>query len=81
MSILISGGTVVSATGATAIEVLTDGERIAALAAPGTELAASWASAAAQVIDATGKYVLPGGIDAHTHMEMPFGGSLSSDTF
>jgi dihydropyrimidinase len=81
MSILISGGTVVSATGATAIEVLTDGERIAALAAPGTELAASWASAAAQVIDATGKYVLPGGIDAHTHMEMPFGGTLSSDTF
>ena len=81
MRILISGGTVVSATGAIAMEVLADDERIAGLAAPGTELAASWASAADRVIDATGKYVLPGGIDAHTHMEMPFGGTLSSDTF
>ena len=81
MRILITGGTVVSTTGATAMEVLADDERIAGLAAPGTELAASWASAADQVIDATGRYVLPGGIDAHTHMEMPFGGTLSSDTF
>ncbi len=81
MRILISGGTVVSTTGATAMEVLADDERIAGLAVPGTELAASWASAADRVIDATGKYVLPGGIDAHTHMEMPFGGTLSSDTF
>ena len=32
-------------------------------------------------IDATGKYVLPGGIDAHTHMDMPFGGTTSSDDF
>ena len=81
MRILITGGTVVSTTGAIAMEVLADDERIAGLAAPGTELAASWASAADRVIDATGKYVLPGGIDAHTHMEMPFGGTLSSDTF
>jgi dihydropyrimidinase len=81
MRILISGGTVVSTTGATAMEVLTDDERIAGLVAPGTELAASWASGADRVIDATGRYVLPGGIDAHTHMEMPFGGTLSSDTF
>jgi dihydropyrimidinase len=81
MRTLISGGTVVAATGATAMEVLAEDERITGLAAPGTELAASWASAADRVIDATGKYVLPGGIDAHTHMEMPFGGTLSSDTF
>ena len=33
------------------------------------------------MIDATGKYVIPGGIDAHTHMEMPFGGTFASDTF
>jgi dihydropyrimidinase len=81
MRILISGGTVICTTGATAMDVLTDGERIVGLAAPGTELAASWAAGADRVIDATGKYVLPGGIDAHTHMEMPFGGTLSSDTF
>ncbi len=33
------------------------------------------------VVDATGKYVIPGGIDAHTHMELPFGGTAASDTF
>ena len=33
------------------------------------------------MIDATGKYVVPGGVDAHTHMEMPFGGTFAADTF
>jgi dihydropyrimidinase len=33
------------------------------------------------VIDAAGKYVIPGGVDAHTHMELPFGGTYASDTF
>ncbi len=32
-------------------------------------------------IDATGRYVIPGGVDAHTHMEMPFGGTYAADTF
>ena len=36
---------------------------------------------ATQVIDAAGKYVLPGGIDVHTHLDMPFGGTTSSDDF
>jgi dihydropyrimidinase len=33
------------------------------------------------VIDATGTYVIPGGIDAHTHLDMPLGGTMSSDDF
>jgi dihydropyrimidinase len=35
----------------------------------------------AEIIDATGKYVLPGAIDAHTHLEMPFGGTISADSY
>ncbi|MCE6998803.1 dihydropyrimidinase [Saccharothrix sp. S26] len=75
MSTLIKGGTVVNATGAVAADVLVDGERIAALLAPGFPVRAD------ETIDATGKYVIPGGIDGHTHMEMPFGGTFSADTF
>src|SRR5271167_3192486 len=36
---------------------------------------------AGKIIDATGKYLFPGGIDVHTHLDMPFGGSMSSDDF
>jgi dihydropyrimidinase len=82
MRILISGGTVLTATGAAeGTDVLVDGERITALAAAGSEVAGSWAAAADKVIDAAGMYVLPGGIDGHTHMEMPFGGTFAADTF
>jgi dihydropyrimidinase len=81
MRILIRNGTVVTATGASEADVLVDGERIAALAARDSGLADAWAPTAERVIDATGRYVLPGGIDAHTHMEMPFGGTFSADTF
>lgn len=82
MTILIKNGRVVSATGTTAADVLIDGERIAALISPGdTSLGANLEAEADRVIDASGKYVIPGGVDAHTHMELPFGGTFASDTF
>ncbi len=81
MTIVIRNGTVVSPLGTSLSDVLVDGERIAAVASADSGLAEQWAASADRVIDAAGKYVLPGGIDAHTHMEMPFGGTHSVDTF
>ncbi|MFZ0159417.1 MAG: dihydropyrimidinase [Kineosporiaceae bacterium] len=79
---LITGGTVVSATGRVAADVLVDGESIVAVLAPGsTLLGHDLAAGADRVIDAGGKYVIPGGVDAHTHMELPFGGTQAADTF
>jgi len=75
MRTLIRGGTVVNATGPLPADVLIDGEKIAALLAPSESVTAD------EVIDATGLYVIPGGVDVHTHMEMPFGGTTASDTF
>jgi dihydropyrimidinase len=81
---LIKGGTVVTAGGTLDADVLVDGEKIAALIARdassgGTEAAS--VISADEIIDAEDKYVIPGGIDAHTHMEMPFGGTFSVDSF
>jgi dihydropyrimidinase len=77
--ILIKNGTVISTTGATATDVLIEGETIIALGTPG------WFAGSEpgcdRVIDAAGKYVIPGGVDVHTHMELPFGGTNASDTF
>lgn len=79
---LIRGGTVISATGRGTADVLIDGERIAAVLDPSsTVLGAHLASGVDRVIDATGKYVIPGGVDPHTHMQMPFGGTVGCDTF
>jgi len=81
MRTVIAGGTLVTADGACAVDVLIDGEKVAALTAGASSISAQWRESADAVVDATGKYVLPGGIDAHTHMDMPFGGTTSADTF
>jgi dihydropyrimidinase len=75
MRTLIRNGTVVNAGGTLRADVLVEDEKIAALTAPGV------IESADSYIEADDKYVLPGGIDAHTHMEMPFGGTFSVDTF
>ncbi|HEU4946555.1 MAG TPA: dihydropyrimidinase [Kribbella sp.] len=77
MSLLVKGGTVIGPTGSQQADVLVVGEKIAAVFDPSY----SQAVPADEVLDATGKYVIPGGIDAHTHMELPFGGTAASDTF
>jgi dihydropyrimidinase len=77
MRTLITNGTIVTAEGSQAADVLIDGETIAAI---GAHLAES-SLTADETIDATGKYVLPGAIDVHTHMELPFGGTFAKDTF
>jgi len=79
MRTLITDGTVVNADGSTQADVLVDGETIQAV---GRGLAAAGlAQAVDRTIDATGKYVMPGAIDVHTHMELPFGGTFAKDTF
>jgi dihydropyrimidinase len=75
MSIIIRGGTVVNASGENRADVLiADG----IIQAVGLDLDAP---AGAREIDAGGAYVLPGGIDPHTHMELPFMGTVASEDF
>lgn len=82
MYTLITGGTVVNATGTGLADVLVEDETIVAVLEPGSAvLGETFLAGLDRRIDATGKYVIPGGIDAHTHMEMPFGGSFASDSF
>jgi dihydropyrimidinase len=73
---LIKGGTVVTATEMMSADVLIDGQKVVALLQPGSvEVSAN------TEIDASDKLVIPGGLDVHTHMELPFGGTKAADTF
>ncbi|WP_041596875.1 dihydropyrimidinase [Granulicella tundricola] len=74
LSVLIQHGTVVNAGGSVKADVLIEGERIVAVAA-GLDPAGH------TVVDATGLLVMPGGIDVHTHLDMPFGGTTSADDY
>jgi dihydropyrimidinase len=73
-TLLIRNGIVITATDLYEGDVFIDGEKIAAI---GSSLQMN----ADRVIDAKRKYVLPGGIDVHTHLDMPFGGTTSADDF
>ncbi|OBX38166.1 D-hydantoinase/dihydropyrimidinase [Halomonas elongata] len=75
MSILIKGGTVVTADNTFKSDVYCEGGKIVAV---GENLDVP---SAAEVIDAHGQYVMPGGIDPHTHMQFPFMGTVASDDF
>src|SRR5271168_741609 len=75
LTTLIRNGTVVTSTDTRAADILIEGERIKEI---GPSLPVE---AAGKVIDATGMLLLPGGIDVHTHLDMPFGGTTSSDDF
>ena len=72
MAIVIRGGTVVTADRTTRADVLIEGETIAAI---GENLTGD------TVIDAAGCFVMPGGIDPHTHLEMPFMGTTTADDY
>lgn len=78
MRTLIADGTVVTASDTFAADVWIEGGKIVALTHPSQRAALGQAE---RTIDAAGKYVIPGGIDAHTHMDLPFGGTTSSDDF
>ncbi|HET9614038.1 MAG TPA: amidohydrolase family protein, partial [Candidatus Limnocylindrales bacterium] len=77
MRTLITNGTIVTADGSSTADVLVDGETIALI---GADLASAGMSAD-ETIDAAGRWVIPGGIDVHTHFQLPFGGTFAKDTF
>ncbi len=77
MRTLIKNGTLATASDLFKADLLIEGEQISMI---GIDLVPK-VGTVDKVIDATGKYVIPGGIDPHTHMDMPFGGTTSADDF
>jgi dihydropyrimidinase len=74
MSLLIKNSRIITSEQDYVADVFVENEKITTI---GTNLTVQ----AAKTIDATGKYLIPGGIDVHTHMDLPFGGTASSDDF
>src|SRR5437879_8348373 len=77
MKILIRNGHVVTAVDSYTADILVDGSAVVLI---GQDLQ-KISGALDKTVDATGKLVIPGGIDPHTHMDLPFGGTSSSDDF
>ena len=74
MTVLIKNGRIVTATDDYHADIYISGETVS-LIGRNLEIEAD------HIVDATGRLVIPGGIDPHTHLEMPFGGTTTSDTF
>ncbi len=72
MTILIKNGTLITASETFQADLLIEGERISRI---GLNLSAP----SAQVFDASGKFITPGGVDPHTHFDLPMFGTVSSD--
>ena len=79
MSILIKNGRIITAADDYTADILIEDEKIVAIGSPLWGLGAT--EGVTQIIDATGKLIFPGGIDPHVHLEMPFMGTFSSDTY
>ena len=74
MKKIIKNGTIVTASDTFKADLCVEDGKI-------SQIGANLSSADAEVIDATGCYVFPGGIDPHTHLDMPFGGTVTKDDF
>lgn len=74
MGLLFKNGTVITASDMTKADVLVEGEVI-------TLIGQNIDPSGHEVVDCTGKYLMPGGIDVHTHLDLPFGGTTSNDDF
>src|SRR5512136_1061482 len=72
MTLLIKSGTLITASETYSADILIEGEKIA-------QIGASLDASQAEVIDASGKLVLPGGVDPHAHFDLPMFGTVSSD--
>jgi len=72
MKILIKGGTIITASDTFQADILVEGEKISAVGR-------SFSIEPDQIVDAEGKLVMPGGVDVHTHLELPMFGTVSSD--
>ncbi|HVY62555.1 MAG TPA: dihydropyrimidinase [Planctomycetota bacterium] len=81
MGLLIKGGTVVNSEGQYRADVWVDDDGVIQQIGHDLEKVRLTGSKADRVVDASGQFVFPGGIDAHTHMELPFMGTTSADNF
>lgn len=74
MDKIIKNGTIITAFDTYKADIVVKGEKI-------VMIGENIEDDEAEIIDASGKYVLPGALDAHTHLEMPFGGTVSADNY